>query len=360
MDETFPVALRDTLACLLTLGRDRVPPALAREAFQRLEARHPDVPMDLVWEEEGSGTVHYDALLDAPQGGTVSLAFCPDRGLPWALRHAHHAREADVLRVNGRTLNVHTIMGYLDVLWDDARLLTRLVDGCLMLDGIEAHAIEVSAAETRKAIGAFRQWHRLGTAEAIQHWLARRGWTHDDLEYELTRQVAAAKLRERLVGARVDIYFAQHRADLDRAEIARLRVDDAKRAARLCGEIRRGAIGFFDALQERFLAGHVPAGGGALEVVRRRQLSPRDAALIFGASPGDVVGPLPRSDGYQIVRVLRVRRARLDAETREAIRQTLFEEWLAERRREAAIEWFWGEADRVPPGPAPPLSGRGA
>ena len=40
-------------------------------------------------------------------------------------------------------------------------------------------------------------------------------------------------------------------------------------------------------------------------------------------------------------------RARLDAPTRELIVEILFDEWLAARRAEATVEWFWGDAERA-------------
>jgi DNA-binding NtrC family response regulator len=58
-----------------------------------------------------------------------------------------------------------------------------------------------------------------------------------------------------------------------------------------------------------------------------------------------VQGPLRSGEGYGIVRVLHIERARLDEATREAIKEILFAEWLAGRRREATVEWFWGKAD---------------
>lgn len=45
----------------------------------------------------------------------------PAGGVPWALRHMHHARESDLLRVNGVVLNMQTVMGYLDGIWTDVR-----------------------------------------------------------------------------------------------------------------------------------------------------------------------------------------------------------------------------------------------
>jgi flavin-dependent dehydrogenase len=39
--------------------------------------------------------------------------------------------------------------------------------------------------------------------------------------------------------------------------------------------------------------------------------------------------------------------ARLDEPTRSAIKKILFEQWLAERREAASVEWYWGNAART-------------
>jgi hypothetical protein len=92
--------------------------------------------------------------------------------------------------------------------------------------------------------------------------------------------------------------------------------------------------------------------GNFFAVVRRGQLSPPQAAAVFTAAPGAVVGPVCSGAGYDIIRVLHLERARLDAPTRQAIAEWLFEEWLTARRQKATIEWFWGNADRAPGSPA--------
>ena len=76
--------------------------------------------------------------------------------------------------------------------------------------------------------------------------------------------------------------------------------------------------------------------------VRRGSLAAEQAALLFSAAPGEVVGPIPAADGFDIVRVARIEPARLDEPTRDAIEGILFRRWLEERRAQSSVEWFWG------------------
>jgi hypothetical protein len=49
-------------------------------------------------------------------------------------------------------------------------------------------------------------------------------------------------------------------------------------------------------------------------------------------------------NGYVLVRVLEIIPAQLNGRTRAAIADILFKKWLAESRKAADIEWFWGNA----------------
>jgi putative peptide maturation system protein len=352
-------ALATTLRYLVKLGQTGTLPTEAAAGLRRLAGRRPGVDTALTWEvESGSGAIHYDALLRLAGAGTVSLAWSPDRRVPWALRHAHHARESDLLRVNGRTLNMQTVMGYLDALWYDADLLASLVDGCLVREAVDAHGIEASDAEVRRAIGAFRTAHGLASVATRDAWLRQRGWTADDLDHEIRRQVIAAKLRRHIAGGRVGAYFTRHRRQLDAATLARVRGADRDAAHHLARRLRRSPVTMAQALEEAIVAGETASTSSEVETVRRGDLASRDARAIFAASPGAVVGPIAAVEGWDVVRVLRVTRARLDTPTRELITGILFDEWLAARRAEATLEWFWGDAERAPSRPGRPGSAR--
>jgi len=216
-----------TASQLQRLVRSAAAPAAALERFRRFARRHRGVDMDLVWERDGYfGSLHYDALLRVPSYGTLSIAFSPERHVPWALRHAHHARESDLLRVNGQTLNVQTVMGYLDSIWRDERLLAGLVDGCLVREAVDARGLEATSSEVRDAVRAFRHQEGLASRAALASWLRRMGWTREDLDFEIGRQVVAAKLRRVVTKGRVREYFAAHRRTFERLDApARARIE---------------------------------------------------------------------------------------------------------------------------------------
>lgn len=340
------VLLRDALVFLQTTVRDGVGPEEALSRLTSLRERHPGAEIVLLWERERHArAVHYDLLLRQHGiGGTISLGVAPDRATPWLLRAASHSAESEIARVNSRSLDIQRVVSYLDALWGDARLMQRMVDDLLVDEAIDELRIEPSAAHVQGAMDAFRRARRLHSAEQTRRWMDVQGLSRAQLERLVTRDAAEHALRERVADDdHVTRYFERNARQFDTADIARLRVETKEEAARLTERIRAGELDFFQAAQDRFLDGASSPGRTLFATLRRGDLSPEQAALIFDAAPGAVL-LIPSERSNEVVRVFRVTPARLDDATRSAIRDAHFDDWLAERRSRATVEWFWGYA----------------
>jgi putative peptide maturation system protein len=350
MNDNLQQATTDTLDYLRVLVRDGIRPTEARARLRLIQQKHPDTDMDLLWEEEAyDQSVHYDALLHLPGQGTVSLSFCPDRALPWPMRGVHRWSERDLVRVNNTVLQVAQAMACLDFIWDEAPITHRLINVCLIQEELAKNPIDLSDAELQQAMDAFRQVRKLYTAEDTYWWMARRGMTHDQLERLVADEAMVAKLRDRVTAGLVEAYFEEHRVDFDTADIARFACSDEASARHTCEQIRCGELDFYEAAQRCFMAAERSKhpSHALFAVVQRGHVSPALATAIFTATPGAVVGPVHTEEGYAIVRVLSYTPTRLNEPTRGAIKRILFEQWLAERREAATIEWYWGNAGRT-------------
>ena len=348
MNPSLQQSVLNTLEWLMSLSRDGIRPEEALRRLPLLRQQHAETPMELLWEEEAfDGFVHYDTLLRLPEGGTVSLSFCPARALPWPLRGVHRWSDADLLRVNGRILKVDQAVALLDFIWDEARLVESLLNACLMEEALEREPIELSDAELQRTMDEFRRARRLYTAANTHSWMERHGITHRKLEQFVASQAVAARLRERVTAGRVDGTFAARKAEFDTSRIARFDLPDEESARQVSNQIRRGEVGFYEAAERCFLQdpGRTSAPSRPLlQVIHRRQVPPPLADAIFAAVPNEVVGPIRTAEGYALIRVLSFTRACLDEPTRCAIQEMLFAEWLADRRHAATIEWCWGNA----------------
>lgn len=350
MTVTVHETLVDALDELRSLVRAGARPAEAQARLRRLQKRHPDADLDLVWEEEAyDGAVHYDVLLSLPGEGTVSLSISPDRALPWPLRGVHRWSEADLVRVNASVLKVEQAIACLDFIWDEAPIVDRLLHACLVQEELGRDPIDLSDAELQDAIDGFRRARRLYTAADTHRWLERRGMTQEKLEQYVTDEAIVAKLRARVAAGRVEGYFDAHRRDFDRAYIARVDFSDEEHARRVYDQIRAGTMRLCEAAQHRFLAvaGTAKQGPHETFAVLRREDGATALAPAFDAAPGDLLPPIRTDESYAVLQVLAVMPARLEAPERRAIEAILFREWLEERREAATIEWFWGNAQRT-------------
>ncbi|WP_433247738.1 TIGR04500 family putative peptide maturation system protein [Streptosporangium sp. CA-135522] len=317
-------------------------PDRAREALEDLRGRYPDAVLRLLWQrEEYDGSLHYDLLIKKPGCGTVSLSWCPDRALPWPLRGVHRTSEQVLLRVNGVDMKVPDAVARLDFLWDEARLTDRLVTACLLQEELYESPVTLSETELQQAVDAFRRARGLITARATREWMELHSLSVQGLEELVAGEAAVERLRDRVTAGRVEPYFAEHESEFARVRVARLVYLDRALARRAAEEARSGA-GFYDVAEREFSAGRV--AGDLFADLAADELG-MDAHGPVEA--GAVLGPVPLGDGFAVVKVLSVEPAVLDERTRRLVGRRLFDEWIAERRESAKIEWFWGNTART-------------
>jgi putative peptide maturation system protein len=346
MENTVGQTVIDTLDYLMSIVREGTEPEEAKSGLRPLQRRHSDVAMHLIWEEEAyDRSHHYDALLNLPEGGTVSISYCEDRAKPWPLRGVLRWSDADLLRVNNNVLKVDQAIACLDFIWDDARITDRLVNVCLIQEELERNPVELSDDELQAAMDAFRRARKLHKAADTHRWMQRRGVTYQELERIATSEATIQKLRDNLVASRVGDYFEAHTCSFDTAHFVHLAMRHEVGAQELCEQLRGGAIDFFETAQNLFVAKQSTAP--VFRAVQRRDTPEEFRAELFQSAAGSVLGPVRDEDGYALVRVLSVVKAKLDDPTRDAIKKILFEEWLEKRRGTASIEWFWGNARKT-------------
>jgi putative peptide maturation system protein len=342
--QQFVVA--DTLDYLMTLVRDGVRPEEARSGFRPLQRRYSEVGMQLIWEQETyDGSVHYDALVNLPGSGTVSISYCDDRAKPWPLRGVARWSDSDVVRVNDTVLSMDQAVACLDFVWEESRITDRLVNVCLIQQELEKNPIEISNQELQAAMDGFRRARKLFTADDTHRWMERRGITHHELEQLVSSLATTVKLRDEVVGDRVDDYFTSHSEAFDVVHVARIVLCDEAEAVRLAERIRNHEADFNEAAQDSFIAasGFRKAKDGDFFVSMRQREAPAEICTsLFESSPGSIVGPVREGENHVIFRIISVVRATLDDTTRDAIKNILFEEWLEQRRSAASVEWLWG------------------
>ena len=206
MTQSWREAASAAMDLLLKLAEEHAQPERAQAAIAALRALHPGTTMDLAWERNvpAEAGVHYDVLIDVGDRGTMSLAFCADRGVPWPLRGAQPWSDGQLLRVDGTTMYVGQAIEFLDMIWREERLATRLIDACIVRAQLAKTPVAVSDDELQAASEAFRREHGLLSARDTEEWLSARGMDEERLGLLMEDRVLEEKLRRLLVGGQLE------------------------------------------------------------------------------------------------------------------------------------------------------------
>jgi putative peptide maturation system protein len=294
--------------------------------------------------EEYDSSRHFDVLI-TDTDGTYTVSFAPADGLPWPLRGVHRWSEGDLVRVNGTTLRIQQAIACLDFVWERDDLLGHLVNVCLVEEELAAREpFPVSETDLQIRLDEFRRARDLFTATDTHEWLAQHGISHRQLEQRLADALRVELLAEQVVGNQVADYVKAHKSELgtfpgmlasarsheDLQELRRRTADPADWLTWAATpdddrrEVRCYRIDAFDAPPSLAVLAPDDVPVGTVSQVFLHQ----DAHALAGK-----IGPTePPEPGPELAR---------------RVRDRLFADWLAERRRHADVEWYWGRRNAL-------------
>jgi putative peptide maturation system protein len=292
--------------------------------------------------EEYDSSRHFDALL-TDADGTYTVSFAPANRLPWPLRGVHRWNEGDLLRVNGTTLKIQQAVACLDFVWERDDLLDHLVNVCLVEEELAAREpLPVSDADIQARLDEFRRARGLFAVADTHNWLAKHGMSHRQLERRLADALRVELLAERVVGNAAADYLKAHGPELGIFPVMLA----SARSKQDLQELRRRTADPAD-----WLTWAMTSGGNAREVRCHRigafDASPSLAALASDDVPvGTVSQVFPHRDAHALAcKVGPTEHPEPSPELTRRVRDRLFAEWLAERRKYANVEWYWGSRD---------------
>jgi putative peptide maturation system protein len=337
MHSAFNEALANGAALLRELPRQRETLAEAHARLKDFQGKCAKTRADMyVHQAPGSARVDFDLLLEHPEGGTVALTWSADDGNPWAIQYTEHWAANYVLTVNQNHVTVQRAL--LTIKWAGQKyidLMAELIDQSLIHEELEKDPLLVSEQELQTAANQFRIANQLHSADATRRWLSESGLSMDRFRDWVSWQVQADKLKERITAARVDPYFEAQKQRFDIIQVFRVDTCRADLASSLAESA--GGRGLLTVTQARILESGGERYRGSLVSRFAYELAP----ALQAAAPGAII--LPDTDGrtWSVIQVQSRVQARLDSRTRAVIRDQLFREWLAERRKEAKISWHW-------------------
>jgi putative peptide maturation system protein len=242
------------------------------------------------------------------------------------------------IRINGKPIQLDEVLHSLKVLGDLENLLDQLVEDRLIADAARAEGVVLDDDELQKAADTYRQSQGLQKAAETRAWLEKHYLAIEDLQARIERPLLRRKLAEHLAQGQTERYFVENRAQFDRARLAQIVVDRDGVAAELLSQLVDDGADFAALARKYSLDTQTRQAGGLLGVVARKSLSSAIEAAVFGARPGDVVGPFQTGKGYHLIKVEEILPAQLDARTTETIRDRIFADWLRQRKLQSQVE----------------------
>ncbi|MFI5020707.1 MAG: peptidylprolyl isomerase [Alphaproteobacteria bacterium] len=177
--------------------------------------------------------------------------------------------------------------------------------------------------------------HGSDTDEMMQEWLRLRGQDLQSFRQNVTRHLLIEQLKHGVTDPDLSSYFEARAPFLRRVTIARLELEDWDTAAQALQAIRNGRS--FEALA--FDRAQVSENAFVAETVLWADLPLAIRRGADAARPGDVLGPFSLGEGACLVRLVQIWPADLaDLRVRQALRDELFEAWIAGRIEAQAIK----------------------
>jgi hypothetical protein len=210
-------------------------------------------------------------------------------------------------------------------------LVVEALAGRLVQQEARQAGLSVTAEELQAAADAFRRAQGLHVAAATRAWLDGQGLTVGDFETGLEERLLAAKLKHHQTAAKADESFSARRTDFEKLQFVEVLVGRDDLARELASQVQD---------EGRDLEEVARAHG--LPVVRhrlfRKDLGGPLAEPLASAGTGKLVGPVATPKGFALMVVEERLPAELDAATRQALQDELFNAWLAGRMNQATFE----------------------
>jgi parvulin-like peptidyl-prolyl isomerase len=239
------------------------------------------------------------------------------------------------------------------ILHPDDSLLTKLLQGKIASDDLIAllnqygmlpplvrellidqaiAPIALSPEETLRACQQFYQQHQINSETDLQTWLDDRGLSRDQLDALATRTVKLEQFKQNTWGHKLESYFLQRKAYLDRVIYSLIRITDMGIAQELYFRIQEGEQPLTELAREHS-QGPEAQTGGLLGPVELSVPHPALAKILSASQPGQLMPPTRLGDWIVIVRLEKFLPAQLDNAMRQRLLNELFEEWVRERQK---------------------------
>lgn len=198
--------------------------------------------------------------------------------------------------------------------------------------------VELSSEETLQACHQFYQRHQLKSETDVQAWLTQQGIARDQLEPLITRPLRLERYQRTTWGTKLEHYFLERKANLDRVIYSLIRVTDIGIAQELYFRIQEGEAPF-EQLAREYSQGAEAETGGLVGPVELGVPHPAIAKLLITSKPGQLLPPTRLGEWFVVLRLEKFLPTQLNEAMEQRLLNELFEAWIKETVIQASEEW---------------------
>jgi len=198
--------------------------------------------------------------------------------------------------------------------------------------------------ETLQACKAFYEKHQISSEVARLAWVQQQGITLEQMEARATRSLRLEKFKQATWGSKLEPYFLERKASLDRVIYSLIRVQRPEIAQELYFRLQAGEQSFTELAQE-YSEGAEAQTGGLIGPVEMAVPHPALAKLLAQSQPGQLSPPVRLGEWYVIVRLEKYFPAQLDSPTRQRLLNELFESWLTRTLQEQPVRLLSSDSE---------------
>ena len=233
-----------------------------------------------------------------------------------------------MIQISGASIELDPIVNHLKKNFQLKEVCQKVLHQQVIEEAARSRHLIVTEQEIQVEAEQQRREKSLEKAADTLAWLKDELITPDDWEAGIRDRLLSQKLSEALFAEQAKKLFLENRLNFEGVSLYKLVVAEPKLAQELFYQIQEQEITFYEAahlydlnLQRRNQCGYE----GCL---CRWQIEPDISVAIFGAQPGEVVGPLPTPEGYALFMVEAFINPELTPQIQQEIIKDLFDEWL--------------------------------
>jgi parvulin-like peptidyl-prolyl isomerase len=187
--------------------------------------------------------------------------------------------------------------------------------------------IALTTEETLKACQQFYQQQQLTSDTGLETWLISRGLSREQLDHIITRNTKLEYFKQGNWENKLESYFLQRKAKLDRVIYSLIRVKDIGIAQELYFRIQEGEQSFSE-LATKYSLGSEAETGGLLGPIELSVPHPDLAKMLAASQPGKLLPPTRLGEWIAIVRLEKLLSSQLNESMRQRLLNELFENWI--------------------------------